>query len=90
MRVIYFTNNKNYKICLQLWYRDTSKPGNRWQKFAQLEADSTIRIDTYDTDRWTATAVKNGATFLINGNTRYTPEANTKDTRAICIITQKG
>jgi hypothetical protein len=73
------------QISLQLWWR-----GNQWRKFVQLGPHKTIEINTFVSDKWRATDVETNKVFVINDKKKYRPKANTRVTRAVCIIKQKG
>ncbi|CAB4044353.1 von Hippel-Lindau, partial [Paramuricea clavata] len=68
-----------------LWWR-----GKQWRKFLQLGAHKTIQINTFVSDKWRATDVETNEVFVINNRKKYRPKANTRDTRAVCVIKRKG
>ena len=83
--------NIKYYILFKLWWRDLNDANGKWTKFRNLAPDSTIQIDTFVSNKWTAVADDDsGVTFRINGKEHYTPTFNTMDTRTTCIITSSG
>ena len=78
-------------ILIKLWWRDLNDANGKWTKFRKLAPDSTIQINTFVSNKWTAIADDDsGATLRINRKEHYTPTSNTMDTRTTCIITSPG
>jgi hypothetical protein len=59
-------------------------------KFVKLKPDSTIQVNTRVIDIWGASDVKTNANLMVNGRYHFRPEANTINSRTLCVITRPG
>ncbi|XP_028418978.1 A disintegrin and metalloproteinase with thrombospondin motifs 14-like [Dendronephthya gigantea] len=74
---------------VQLLWRDSSR-GKTWRIFQQLKPGETAAIDTYDNHEWKVVEIKHRKSLTINDAKIFTPTANTRKARTVCIIKQPG